>query len=61
MTWDQAKDYAENLGAHPATITSQGESDFILALISDVNAKRNYYWLGGQQTEHPSPGRAGAG
>jgi len=45
MTWYEAKAFAENLGGHLATITSQPEQDFIEELL--VGHERYFYWLGG--------------
>ena len=45
MSWTDAEAYCENLGGHLATITSQGEQDFIKGLIEQ--GTKNYYWLGG--------------
>ena len=48
MTWDEAKEYCENLGGHLATVTSEEEEAVIEALVE--NGTRNVYWLGGKTT-----------
>lgn len=44
MTWDEAKQYCEDLGGHLATITSEEEQEAIAGLLD--NASQNCYWLG---------------
>lgn len=52
MTWQQARDQAENLGGVLATITSQEEQLILEQSINDQinsgNATRNNFWIGGQ-------------
>lgn len=47
ISWDNAKLAAECMGGHLATITSQGENNFIQTILPDQNA----YWIGGYQTK----------
>lgn len=54
-TWSYAKKYCESLGGHLATVTSQGEQDFLSSIVLGHNEQ--YYWLGGFQpngSEEPS-------
>lgn len=46
FTWEQAKAYCESLGGHLATITSQGEQDFIVDIIKKQSDYKNVYYLG---------------
>lgn len=46
MTWEEAKQYCENLGGYLATITSEQENNTISDLISYYRNK-SMYWLGG--------------
>ena len=46
MLWSHAKAACEKQNGHLATITSQGEQDFIVSLIEGYGKKYNY-WLGG--------------
>jgi hypothetical protein len=46
LTWGEAKQAAEDLGGHLATITSAAENDFIVA---ELGIGLNPYWLGGFQ------------
>ena len=45
MSWHEAKEYAEALGGHLATINSQDEQSFIESLIQ--GEYKQEYWLGG--------------
>lgn len=47
LSWTEAKDYCENLGGHLATVTSQGEQNFIVGLFNESNG----YYLGGSDAE----------
>jgi len=49
MTWKEAKAYAENLGGHLVTITSQAENDFVTNLIR--NCTKNLYWIGAESEQ----------
>ncbi len=44
FTWNQAKEYCENIGGHLAVITSQEEQSFIEQFISEGSSYS--YWLG---------------
>ncbi len=44
--WSTAKEDCESRGGHLATITSQGEQDFIARLIENNGSQYNY-WIGG--------------
>ena len=48
--WDDAKASCESMGGHLATITSQGEQDFVANLIENNGDKKNY-WLGGTDVD----------
>lgn len=50
LTWEDARDAAEEKGGYLATITSADENEFVWDLVSD---KDNFssYWLGGYQTD----------
>lgn len=45
MTWEEAKEFCENLGGHLVTVTSAGEQAFLESLLPDPCTKRQY-WLG---------------
>jgi len=47
MTWTEAKAYAEDLGGHLATITSQAEQNAVYDLIKD--GPMNQYWIGADE------------
>lgn len=56
ITWDEARDMAEDLGGHLATITSWAENQFVSWLVDtygEGNLER--YWLGGYQTNPGAP------
>ena len=44
MTWEEAKDYCEELGGHLAVITSPEEQELVYPLIAD--GEYEGYWLG---------------
>ena len=44
-TWEQAKQYCQQLGGHLVTITSGGEEEVVEALVK--TGSKNSYWLGG--------------
>ena len=46
LKWEDAKKHCEKLGGHLATITSEGEQNFLADLIKERGTK-NSYWLGG--------------
>lgn len=50
FTWDEAKTYCKSLGGHLATITDEGEQEFIENLLAEKGIKNNY-WLGGYKNE----------
>ena len=52
MTWNEAKMYAETLGGHLATITSENENVFVSNLIQ--SGSKYCYWIGG--TDEQSEG-----
>ena len=45
MSWTDAREACEEKNGHLATITDQGEQDFIVSLIEKNGEKKNY-WLG---------------
>ncbi|MBR1472548.1 MAG: C-type lectin domain-containing protein [Lachnospiraceae bacterium] len=45
MTWTEANEYAQQLGGHLATITSQDEMDYLSDFAQDSGL--TYIWLGG--------------
>ena len=47
VDWFNAKSLCEAVGGHLATITSQGEANFVSTLLGNVNK----YWLGGFQPD----------
>ena len=51
-TWTEAEAYCENLGGHLATITSQGEQNFMeeYVLAADIAPR---YWIGGYSESYP--------
>jgi len=46
MTWYEARDYAESLGGHLVTITSQAEQDFVQQIVNTYGTQ-NIFWMGG--------------
>ena len=57
ITWNDARDMAEELGGHLVTITSQAENRFVAWLVATYGTgDLQRYWLGGYQT---TPGTAG--
>ncbi len=44
MSWQEAKQLCESLGGHLATITSEGEQEFVKRLVS--GGSKDQYWLG---------------
>lgn len=44
VTWKRAKSLCESKGGHLATITSKGENDFVMNLVSEKSI--GYVWLG---------------
>ena len=47
VDWSNAKSLCKSVGGHLATITSQGEANFVSTLLGNVNK----YWLGGFQPD----------
>ncbi len=45
MTWEEAKEYCEEMGGHLATITDEGEQKFVETMLGKRG--KNGYWLGG--------------
>lgn len=45
MTWTEAQAFCEELGGNLASITSQGEQDYIASLIGE-KGKMHQYWIG---------------
>ena len=52
MTWDEAREYAESMNGHLATITSESEQLFVVDIIR--NGSKRGYWLGG--SDHKQEG-----
>lgn len=50
MTWTEAKAYAESVGGHLVTITSQEEQDFIESLLDKSTTVFQGYWIGANRT-----------
>lgn len=46
MNFYEARDYAESLGGHLVTITSQSEQDFVNQIVNTYGTQ-NSYWMGG--------------
>lgn len=42
MSWNEAKEYCENIGGHLATISSSEENNYLIG----VSGKKNVYWIG---------------
>ncbi|MFP4030672.1 MAG: lectin-like protein [Desulfococcaceae bacterium] len=53
LDWEEARDLAEAQGGYLATITSQGENDFVWNLASSTSDSTEY-WLGGYQANFDS-------
>jgi len=50
ITWEDARDRAEDLGGHLVTITSWAENQFVAWLVDTYGTgDRQRYWLGGYQ------------
>ena len=50
ITWEEARDMAEDLGGHLVTITSWAENQFVAWLVHEYGTDdRQRYWLGGYQ------------
>ena len=58
-TWSSARTYCEGVGAHLATLTSQGENNFVFQNVgqqgvniwlggSDANSEGNWQWITGE-------------
>ncbi|ADZ89996.1 lectin-like protein [Marinomonas mediterranea] len=60
ITWQDAKETAEILGGHLATINSEYENDFVFSLINNTAYWQNHSvslegpWIGGKQTDGSS-------
>ncbi|MEE1013190.1 MAG: lectin-like protein [Clostridia bacterium] len=52
MTWEEAKEYCNDLGGHLVTITGEEEQDFIEILLEDGQKKQ--YWIGMRTAGGPS-------
>jgi len=46
MTWDDARAYAERMGGHLVTITSQAEQNFVQQIVNTYGTQ-NIFWMGG--------------
>lgn len=46
MTWQEAKEYCENLGGYLVTITSKEEQEFIQNYIAEKNYSNKRFWIG---------------
>ena len=51
MTWEEAKNFCEEIGGHLVTITSQDEQNFIEKILSN-DANKNFYWIGGHKNKN---------
>ena len=52
LTWDDAKAYCEYMAGHLATITSQGEQDYVSSLLAF--GTKNSYWIGAEMNPNRS-------
>ena len=50
FTWEEAKNYCENLGGHLAVITNANEQVAVQNLLTQ-NGTKNSYWLGGYKND----------
>ena len=50
LTWEEAKNYCENLGGHLVVITNANEQATIQNLLTQ-NGTKNSYWLGGYKND----------